>query len=110
MRRLSDSDRVPVGFGRDRVCLKTQLAFALVFAGAVTLAQAQDQSATAISREVKDVFEHAAKAVVKVHANDRMGALSGTGFFIDPTGTLYTAYSVGGDAENVTVEFKGKKL
>src|SRR5437899_13037435 len=40
---------------------------------------------------------------------DQHGELSGTGFFVDPTGTLYTAYSVGGEAENVTVEFKGKK-
>jgi serine protease Do len=34
----------------------------------------------------------------------------GTGFFVDPAGMLYTAFSVGGgDAENLTVEFKGKK-
>src|ERR1700720_3962225 len=84
-----------------------------VMAGASGQAGAEKQnrieSATTISREVKDVFERAAKAVVKIHATDRMGALSGTGFFIDPTGTLYTAYSVGGEADNVSVEFKGKK-
>ncbi len=66
------------------------------------------ESATTISREVKDVFERAAKAVVKIHATDQLGELSGTGFFVDPTGMLYTAYSVGGDAENVKVEFKGR--
>src|SRR5207245_11397562 len=57
----------------------------------------------------KDVFERAAKAVMKYEATDQHCELSGTGFFVDPTGTLYTAYSVGGEAENVTVEFKGKK-
>jgi serine protease Do len=62
-----------------------------------------------LSREVKDVFARCAKAVVKIEATDQHGDLSGTGFFIDPTGTLYTAYSVGGEAENITVEFKGKK-
>lgn len=72
--------------------------------------QAPDpQNTLALSREVKDVFERCAKAVVKIEATDQHGDLSGTGFFIDPTGTLYTAYSVGGEAENIKVEFKGKK-
>ncbi len=62
-----------------------------------------------MSREVKDVFERCSKAVVKIEAADQHGNLSGTGFFIDPMGTLYTAYSVGGEAENINVEFKGKK-
>src|SRR5437868_7424153 len=101
MRRLSSSSSVE-GFR-----LLAKLAF---FAAAASLsAQPGPDSATTISREVKDVFEHCAKAVVKVEATDQHGELSGTGFFVDPTGTLYTAYSVGGEAENVTVEFKGKK-
>ena len=69
----------------------------------------QPAEPTTISREVKDVFERCSKAVVKIEATDQHGDLSGTGFFIDPTGTLYTAYSVGGEAENINVEFKGKK-
>lgn len=75
----------------------------------VAISRAQGPSTDAISREVKDVFDKSAKAVVKVRGNDEHGELVGTGFFIDPTGTLYTAYSVGGDVENVTVEFDGKK-
>src|SRR5438128_6254717 len=82
---------------------------AVIFCSSAGLLRAQEQSATAISREVKDVFDRAAKAVVKIEATDQHGELSGTGFFVDPTGTLYTAYSVGGEAENLTVEFKGKK-
>src|SRR5438046_10460578 len=62
-----------------------------------------------VSCEVKDVFDRCVKSVCKSEATDQHGELSGTGFFVDPTGTLYTAYSVGGEAENVTVEFKGKK-
>src|SRR6266481_4610270 len=101
MRRLSSSSSV------DGFRLLAKLAF---FAAAASLsAQPGPESATTISREVKDVFEHCAKAVVKIQASDQHGELSGTGFFVDPTGTLYTAYSVGGEAENVTVEFKGKK-
>jgi serine protease Do len=72
-------------------------------------AMAQIQSATAISHQVKDIFERAAKAVVKIHGVDEHGPICGTGFFIDPTGTLYTAYDVGGEAGDFTIEFGGKK-
>jgi S1-C subfamily serine protease len=71
--------------------------------------RAQDDTAGEISREVKAVFERCGKAVVKIHAVDEHSELSGTGFFVDPTGTIYTSYSVGGDADNFTVQFGGRK-
>ncbi len=71
--------------------------------------RAQDDTAGALSREVKALFERCGKAVVKIQAVDEHSELSGTGFFIDPTGTIYTSYSVGGDADNFTVQFDGKK-
>src|SRR5438046_5469078 len=80
-----------------------------IFAIALS-ARAEDQSASTISREVKDIFDHCKKAVVKIHGADEHSELSGTGFFIDPTGTIYTAYSVGGEGSNFTVELDGKKL
>src|SRR5688572_27932470 len=70
--------------------------------------RAPEASTNSISREVKEIFEKSGKAVVKVRGTDQHGELSGTGFFIDPAGTLYTAFSVGGDSENLTVEFDGK--
>ena len=70
---------------------------------------AKAESATTISNQVKDVFARAAKAVVKIHGVDEHSEICGTGFFIDPTGTLYTAYTVGGEAGNFTIEFGGKK-
>ena len=70
---------------------------------------AQEQPATAISHQVKDIFERGAKAVVKIHGVDEHSEICGTGFFVDPTGTLYTAYTVGGEAGNFTIEFEGKK-
>jgi serine protease Do len=73
-------------------------------------ARAGDQPASTISREVKDIFDHCKRAVVKIHGADEHSELSGTGFFIDPTGTIYTAYSVGGEGSNFTIEFDGKKL
>jgi serine protease Do len=83
--------------------------FALIFCSGASLLFAQEQSATAISHQVKDIFERAAKAVVKIHGVDEHSEICGTGFFIDPTGTLYTAYTVGGEAGNFTIEFGGKK-
>jgi serine protease Do len=86
-----------------------RLVPALSLFAAVSLVYAQEESATAISHQVKDVFERAAKAVVKIHGVDEHSPICGTGFFIDPTGTLYTAYTVGGEAGNFTIEFNGKK-
>src|SRR5438034_4409441 len=85
------------------------VAFAVVFSLGAGLLFAQEQSATAISHQVRELFEQAAKAVVKIHGVDERSEICGTGFFVDPTGTLYTAYTVGGEAGNFTVEFGGKK-
>src|SRR6202795_4272644 len=85
------------------------VAFAVVFCSGAGLLFAQEQSATAISHQVRELFEQAAKAVVKIHGVDKHSEICGTGFFVDPTGTLYTAYTVGGEAGNFTVEFGGKK-
>ena len=71
---------------------------------------APEQSANTISREVKEIFQRSAKAVVKIRGRDKHGRLAGTGFFIDPAGTLYTAYSVGADAQDLTVEIDGKEI
>ncbi|MDQ6622542.1 MAG: S1C family serine protease [Verrucomicrobiota bacterium] len=88
-----------------------QFFFAVVLCSCASLARAEEQAAAGtISREVKDVFDHCAKAVVKIRAVDEHGKLAGTGFFIDPAGTLYTAFSVAADADDFTVEFEGKEL
>ena len=92
------------GFKRGAVA-----AFALVFSSSASLIFAQEQSAATISQQVRELFERAAKAVVKIHGVDEHSEICGTGFFVDPTGTLYTAYTVGGEAGNFTVEFNGKK-
>src|SRR5256885_16551949 len=96
----------------------SSLAFALALFGVVVLARADETvpataqsaepSTTSISREVKEIYEKSGKAVVKIRGTDQHGDLCGTGFFIDPAGTLYTAFSVGGDTGNLTVEFVGR--
>jgi serine protease Do len=84
-------------------------ALALIFCCTAASLRGQDESAVAISREVRDVFARAEKAVVKIHGIDEHSEIVGTGFFIGPTGTLYTSYTVGGEASNFTVEFAGKR-
>jgi serine protease Do len=88
---------------------RSAIAIALIFCSGAGLLFAQEQSAATISHQVRDVFERAARAIVKIHGVDEHSEICGTGFFIDPTGTLYTAYTVGGEAGNFTVEFDGKK-
>ena len=124
--------RVPVSQVKNlRLFMSRKAAFALIFCLSAGSLFAQEQSAkttsektkemferalsraesaTAISHQIKDVFARAAKAVVKIHGVDEHSEICGTGFFVDPTGTLYTAYTVGGDAGNFTVEFGGKKI
>ena len=87
-----------------------RLVLALSIFAAASSGSAHAQSATEISREVKEIFARSAKAVVKIRGVDQHGKLAGTGFFVDPTGTVFTAFSVGADAGNFTVEFDGKTL
>jgi S1-C subfamily serine protease len=107
MSRPCDSNRTQIFSGKsDRVV--RWLTF-LIFVGALS-AQGQEQSSDSISREVRELFDRCARSVVKIHGRDEHSDLSGTGFFVDPTGTIYTSYSVGGEATNFSVEFGGKKF
>ena len=70
----------------------------------------KEQSANTISREVREIFYRSAKAVVKIRGNDKHGRLAGTGFFIDPAGTVLTAFAVGADTKDLTVEMDSKEV
>ena len=63
----------------------------------------------AIQREVQTIFAKCRSAIVRIEANDERGYLSGTGFFIDPNGTLYTSYTIGGESRDIEVAFGGKR-
>src|SRR5438046_10557151 len=91
-----------------RHIMPRKTAFALIFCSGASLLFGQEQSATALSHQVKDIFERAAKAVVKIHGIDEHSARCGTAVFIDRTGTLYPAYTVRGEAGNSHVESNGK--
>jgi S1-C subfamily serine protease len=81
--------------------LKAGVVFLLLGASRL-LAQ---QGLNTIASEVKRVFDNAKNAVVRIQAEDEHGRLAGTGFFIDPTGTIMTAYAVGGESRDIIVEF-----
>ena len=108
MRRRSNSRLGPAAARFSPPVVRLPLVLALIFAGGSAIAQ--EPSAGTISREVKEIFARSAKAVVKIRGVDKHGKLSGTGFFIDPAGTLYTSFSVGADAEDFTVEVDGKEI
>ncbi len=61
----------------------------------------------ALQREVQNIFEKCRNSVVRIEATDQHGYLSGTGFFIDPNGLLYTSYTVGGESRDIQVAFGG---
>jgi len=103
MSRVSDFSRASGSLSRTQFALICRLGLALGLSfAAVPLLYAQEQPATTLSQQVKDIFVRAAKAVVKIHGIDEHSPICGTGFFIDPTGTVYTAYDVGGEAEDFT--------
>jgi serine protease Do len=62
-----------------------------------------------IQEQVNTLFGKCRSAVVRVEARDKHGELAGTGFFIDPHGTLYTSWTVGGDESRDLVVCYGDK-
>ncbi len=61
-----------------------------------------------IQQQTSAVFANCKAAVVRIEGTDAHGRLSGTGFFVDPNGTLFTCYSVGGETRDLTVAFGGQ--
>ncbi len=89
--------------------LGVSMIFVLLAAGA-SGAKAVENVGEAIAGEVRAVFEKCRTAVVKIEAVDEHGALAGTGFFVDPNGTLYTSFTIGGDTHDITVWIDGQKI
>src|SRR5215468_12587432 len=95
-----------VGPGRFRGLLAGALLNATIIFSLFCVSKAYaQQGLSSISTEVKRVFDQAKNAVVRIQAEDEHGRLAGTGFFIDPTGTIMTAYAVGGESQDIIVEF-----
>lgn len=63
-----------------------------------------------ISATVRKLFEECRGAVVQVEAVDSQGILKGTGFYVDPMGTIYTLASLADGAEEVNIIRNGQKF
>jgi len=99
---------------RARVARRSAAAFgiaAIFVAGGLRAQEADDgaQVVAGIEQRIKAVFEKCQNAIVRIEASDLHGRLAGTGFFIDPNGTLYTSYTVGGETDDIIVTFGGAR-
>jgi serine protease Do len=63
-----------------------------------------------IHREICRLFEQHRQAVVRVRASDAMGIRIGSGFFVDPSGTVYTHAGVVLKSHDVLVNFQGRSF
>lgn len=89
---------LPVVFSR-----RILYGFALAIGGLCGPGVRADSVLESITQEVRSVFERSKNAVVKIEAVDDHGKLAGTGFFIDPNGTIYTSYTIGGESRSIVV-------
>jgi serine protease Do len=71
---------------------------------------AEPDLAETITCQIRKIFDENQKAVVRVQANDSLGVRLGSGFFIDPTGMIYTHAGVVLNAADVSVTFNGSNL
>ncbi len=94
-----------------RLKLDLWLAPVVLLTASVGLLSAQETSlADSISAQVQHLFGLHKDAVVRIEGSDRHGRLEGTGFYADPSGTVYTLTVAVGDGENITVHQGQRKL
>jgi len=75
-----------------------------------TPVRAQESVADTLAAQVGKIFQERRGAVVKVRARDGFGIRSGSGFFADPSGTIYTHAGIVLRANEVTVVYDGKEV
>lgn len=71
---------------------------------------AQDDLGTKISCELRRVYDERRESIVRVEALDSHGKLCGTGFFADPSGTIYTLAYIVANADEILVCRGDKKI
>lgn len=90
--------------------LVSTFSLVLIYSWMVGPLMAENEVLSSITQEVQTVFTNAKTSVVKIRSNDKHGRCVGSGFFIDPNGTLYTTYAVGGESNDIVVESGDKKF
>ena len=90
------------GTGSHRSVVLATSTLILLFGTARLSAQVDLEN---LQPEIQRVFDQSKGAVVRITAEDEHGRLAGTGFFVDPNGTVYTSYTIGGETHDIVVEF-----
>ena len=72
------------------------------------LGAADQSTAQSLCSELSRIFEQHRRSVVRVYATDNLGVRVGSGFFIDPSGLIYTHAGTVMSAEDVKVSFGGR--
>jgi serine protease Do len=67
------------------------------------------EAVQSISSTVCRLMESSRDAIVQVEARDDQGVIKGTGFFIDPMGTVMTLAAITEDAEEIVVRQQGQE-
>jgi serine protease Do len=83
-------------------------ATALIAAEPAAPIQSQDLAGQ-IATTARNLLAKNRGAICRVEAEDEHGPLSGTGFFMDADGTLFTSYGVVANAENIIVDVGNEK-
>lgn len=66
--------------------------------------------ADALADQVRSIFAERRSAVVKIKSRDAFGMRVGSGFCIDPAGTIYTHAGIVLECQEVLVELNGREL
>jgi serine protease Do len=90
--------------------LDARLSWFLFLLALTVSPRAEDNLGEKISSEVRRLFAERRDSTVRVEAYDRHGKLSGTGFFADPAGTIYTLYYVVANADEIFVMHGDRKI
>lgn len=104
MLRTAASDAVPI--------FSKALQFSVASLLAMTVAQAGDPvpATPNLQAHLDTMFKRSRPAVVRVRACDELGVRLGSGFFIDPAGTIYTHTGVVAKAHEVRVIFNDRSM
>ena len=87
------------------------LAMAFVILGiSATLAEEAPPQSQPLQACIDGIFKKSRPAVVRVRACDALGIRFGSGFFIDPAGTIYTHTRVVAKAHEVRVIFNDRSI
>jgi serine protease Do len=93
-----------------RVILPKEAFFLVLTLLAAAPLRAQNSLGDQISSEVRRIFDERRSAVVRIEAYDHHGKLSGTGFFADPAGTIYTLSGIVANADEIFIVQGEKKI